>query len=83
MPTYAAVGSSSHVLSNDDMKVILEGALVKVGSKSKVCLIPPDFTRLHSRSGDITRILYHHFGADKVKDIIPALGTHKVCGLKN
>jgi nickel-dependent lactate racemase len=39
-------------------------------------LLPPDFTRLPSRAGEITALIYQRHGA-AVADIMPALGTHK------
>ncbi|MCK5852416.1 DUF2088 domain-containing protein, partial [bacterium] len=43
--------------------------------KKKILIIPPDFTRYHSRAGEITEYAYQFYG-DKVTDILPALGTH-------
>ena len=43
---------------------------------SKVLLIPPDFTRMHSGAGKITA-MYYELLKDTCKiDILPALGTH-------
>jgi len=49
--------------------------LSKLGSKRKVMLIPPDFTRYHSNAGIMSQAAYEHYG-DSVKDVMPALGTH-------
>jgi nickel-dependent lactate racemase len=49
--------------------------LEKIGSKKKVLAIPPDFTRFHSRAGDITRHLYNYY-KNRLTDILPAVGTH-------
>lgn len=38
-------------------------------------VIPPDFTRFHSRAGEITKYICEYYG-DAVTDILPALGTH-------
>jgi hypothetical protein len=38
-------------------------------------VLPPDFTRYHSKAGQITQIVYERF-QDRVADIMPALGTH-------
>jgi nickel-dependent lactate racemase len=40
-----------------------------------VAIIPPDFTRLHSKAGEITQIIFDHYRSD-ISDIMPALGTH-------
>ena len=42
----------------------------------KVLLLPPDFTRMYSGAGMITRILYEMLSPDTEVDIMPALGTH-------
>ncbi len=52
---------------------------MKSGLK-KVLLIPPDFTRLHSKAGLITRLLYDWLSPDCRVDILPALGTHVPLG---
>lgn len=44
-------------------------------NRSKVAIIPPDFTRLHSKAGEITQVIFDHYRSD-VSDIMPALGTH-------
>lgn len=42
-----------------------------------VLIIPPDFTRLHSGAGYITRVYYHALTQRGCRvDIMPALGTH-------
>jgi hypothetical protein len=38
-------------------------------------LLLQDFTRAHSQAGIITKLVYEYYG-DKVKDILPALGSH-------
>ena len=40
-----------------------------------VSLLVQDFTRAHSQAGIITKLVYEYYG-DKVKDILPALGSH-------
>ncbi len=42
----------------------------------KVLIVPPDFTRFHSKAGEFTRILYDLLKEKCQIDIIPALGTH-------
>ncbi|MCK4345023.1 MAG: DUF2088 domain-containing protein, partial [Bacteroidales bacterium] len=49
--------------------------LEKLGKKNKVLAIPPDFTRVHSRAGELTRYIWEYYG-EKLTDILPALGTH-------
>jgi nickel-dependent lactate racemase len=40
-----------------------------------VLVVPPDITRLHSQSGDITRMAWEYYG-DVLQAVLPALGTH-------
>jgi hypothetical protein len=42
------------VIGPEDLEQALFSALDKIGSKRKVLVIPPDFTRFHSRAGEIT-----------------------------
>ena len=62
-------------LSFEDMKDGIFSALDKLGERKRVLIIPPDFTRFHSKSGIMTQIIYDYY-KDAVKDILPALGTH-------
>lgn len=63
------------MLSHDDLEHGVYRALDKIGNRNNVLVIPPDFTRFHSRAGDITTLIYKYYG-EKLKDILPALGTH-------
>ncbi len=38
-------------------------------------MVPPDYTRLPSRSGELTEYCWEYLG-DRLTDILPALGTH-------
>ena len=75
MTLYYKKGSPTTIISNDELKSILKSVLTKLGNKSKVMLIPPDYTRYHSNAGILSQAAYEHFG-DAVKDVMPALGTH-------
>lgn len=72
---YFEKGSETTNLTSDDLQKGVEIALNKMGVKNKVLIIPPDFTRFHSRSGELTSYTYQYY-KDKVTDILPALGTH-------
>lgn len=72
---YYKNGSESTVIGPKDLEYGLYSALVKLGIKKKVLVVPPDFTRFHSRAGDITTLLYSYY-KENLKDILPALGTH-------
>jgi nickel-dependent lactate racemase len=72
---YFSKGSPKTIISTEELKIAIENAVSKIGDKKKVLIIPPDFTRFHSKAGLITQYLYRFYG-NKVKDILPALGTH-------
>ena len=72
---YFENGSKETSLSAEDLKQGLFEALEKMGEKKKVLAVPPDYTRLPSRSGELTEFAWQYYG-DKLTDILPALGTH-------
>ncbi len=72
---YYQQGSENEVLSSDDLKAALFSALDKLGARKKVLAIPPDFTRYHSRAGELTTYAWHYY-REKLTDVLPALGTH-------
>lgn len=72
---YYQTGSESSVLNLEDLEHGLYEALAKLGPRKKVLVVPPDFTRFHSRAGDITSLIYKYY-KDNLKDVLPALGTH-------
>ncbi len=72
---YFESGSSTAKLTAEDLKKGLFQALGKLGEKNKVLVVPPDYTRFPSRSGELTEFAWEYYG-DKLTDILPALGTH-------
>jgi len=72
---YYQRGSKTDVLSSEDLKKGLFEALDKLGKKKKVLVIPPDFTRYHSRAGELTNFAWQYY-SEVLTDILPALGTH-------
>jgi nickel-dependent lactate racemase len=72
---YYEIGSKETSLSKNDLKQGLFEALEKMGAKNKVLAVPPDYTRLPSRSGELTEFAWQYYGK-KLTDILPALGTH-------
>jgi len=72
---YYQAGSENTVIGAKELETGLYSALEKLGPRKKVLVIPPDFTRFHSRAGDITCLLYKYY-KENLKDILPALGTH-------
>lgn len=70
-----ARGSETDVLDSQTLKDAMFEVFEKLGNKNKVLAIPPDFTRYHSRAGELTTFTYQHYG-ETLTDILPALGTH-------
>jgi len=75
MTTYYAEGSPATDLTEADLKAALFAALERLGPRSKVLALPPDFTRLNSMAGPLTCMTYEYFG-ERLRDVMPALGTH-------
>ena len=57
---YYQNGSATHNLSHEDLKSGLREAFDKLGKKRKVLAIPPDYTRLPSRAGELTEIAWEY-----------------------
>lgn len=72
---YYERGSVNIELTSGDLKKGLYEALEKIGKKHKVLAIPPDYTRLPSRAGELTEYAWQYYG-DTLTDVLPALGTH-------
>ncbi len=70
-----AKGSPETVITSEELNEVLFETFSKIGEKKKVLAIPPDFTRYHSRAGEITELSYN-FYKERMTDILPALGTH-------
>ncbi|MBV8732017.1 MAG: DUF2088 domain-containing protein [Acidobacteriia bacterium] len=62
--------------SDSDLKQGLFRALDTLGPRLRVLVIPPDFTRFHSRAGQLTRAAWEYYG-ERLKCVLPALGTHR------
>jgi nickel-dependent lactate racemase len=75
MSLFWAAGSETTAFSSADLKNALFRALDALGERRKVLCVPPDFTRSHSRAGEITRLAWQYYG-DRLTDVLPALGTH-------
>jgi nickel-dependent lactate racemase len=72
---YYKQGSETTSLTEDDLKTALYEVLDRLGARKKVLALPPDFTRFHSRAGDLTRLIWKYYG-ESLTDIMPAIGTH-------
>ena len=69
-------GGTDTVIDSNKKKDLLAEALQKIKNYSKVLVLPPDITRLHSGAGELTKMLYDILGKDKMR-IMPAIGTHE------
>ncbi|MDX9946803.1 MAG: lactate racemase domain-containing protein [Bacteroidales bacterium] len=72
---YYQFGSKNTVIGPNELEYGVFSALVKLGQRKKVLALPPDFTRFHSRAGEITTLI-HKYYKENLTDILPALGTH-------
>ncbi|TCO07254.1 lactate racemase domain-containing protein [Natronoflexus pectinivorans] len=72
---YFQRGSATDELSSNDLKSALFTALEKLGTRKKVLAIPPDYTRFHSKAGELTAFAWQYY-KENLTDILPALGTH-------
>jgi len=72
---YYKSGSENTVLGPNELESGLYSALDKIGTRNKVLVVPPDCTRIHSRAGELTTMIYNYYNSG-LKDILPALGTH-------
>ena len=72
---YFARGSKTDIISDPELNDILREVFDSMGPRRRVLAIPPDFTRLNSHAGPITRMVNDYFG-DALTDVMPALGTH-------
>jgi len=70
-----AEGSPSTALDDEEMRQALVDVYQRIGGVDRVLIVPPDYTRLNSRAGQLTCMSCEHFG-DAVVDVLPALGTH-------
>lgn len=64
-------------LSDDELRAGLLELLSKHPA-NKVLILPPDYTRYHSKAGFLTRVCYEYYTANGARvDILPTLGTHR------
>lgn len=64
-------------LAREEIFAALEESVAQMrGKAKKVLLLPPDYTRMHSRAGLITAQLYRRISEFAQVDVMPALGTH-------
>ncbi len=74
MSLYCATGGVESDLLPQLQDLFAE-SLAKLGQRNRVLVVPPDQSRAHSRSGDLTRYAWEYYG-DRLQAVLPALGTH-------
>jgi nickel-dependent lactate racemase len=75
MSLYCDVGSPETDLLPRRLRDLLLESLAQLGERKSVLVVPPDYSRVHSRAGDLTRYAWEHYG-DRLQGVLPALGTH-------
>lgn len=75
MSLYCAAGGREIELDLGQVNDLLGESLARLGQRSRVLVIPPDFTRVHSQAGVLTESVGRYYG-DRLKAVLPALGTH-------
>ncbi len=63
-------------MSAEEVRAGLFAALEQLGERKRVLAVPPDFTRMHSKAGELTEMAWEFYG-ERMVDVLPALGTHK------
>jgi len=71
----AKLAIETGALTHEQMETALFSALDSLPKAKRVLIIPPDFTRYHSRAGLLTEMAWRYYGSS-LADILPALGTH-------
>jgi nickel-dependent lactate racemase len=73
---YYSIEHEDRVISPEKIRKVVIACVESAGQGKPILIIPPDITRLHSGAGIITEMIWNEY-RDKVKDILPATGTHK------
>ena len=81
MGLFVQKGGASTAISDSELRDLVIRTIEKSGKEIKrLLLLPPDHTRLNSRAGRITEIIWELYGDKCHIDIMPALGTHAPMG---
>ena len=75
MSLFLNLGSEHGELTSSELKEELLRGLQALGQRNRVLVVPPDFTRYYSRSGELTSAAYQFYG-DRLRAVLPAVGTH-------
>ena len=81
MGLYVQKGGATTAISDSELRDLVIRTIEKSGKQvRRLLLLPPDHTRLNSRAGRITEIIWELYGDKCHIDIMPALGTHAPMG---
>ncbi len=77
-------GGSERAISSEELRGLVDelaaNEVLGTGAR-RILLVPPDLTRLHSRAGEITGLLFERLAASGCEvAVLPALGTHTALG---
>jgi nickel-dependent lactate racemase len=75
MSLYAKIGGPDANLSTEVMRDTLFEVLGRLEPRNRVLAVPPDMSRLHSRSGELTADTLRYYGG-RLQAVLPAVGTH-------
>jgi hypothetical protein len=68
---------SKNPLSSTSLECCATSICSGISRGSRILIIPPDITRLHSYAGEITRAVYNNLPDGCRSSVLPATGTHK------
>jgi carbohydrate kinase (thermoresistant glucokinase family) len=73
-------GGPTRVISTDELRAHIDAIVdqqIAPTTARRILLVPPDHTRLYSRAGEITALLFERLERDGYEvGVLPALGTH-------
>ena len=75
MTLYCGTGGPDMDLAPQVLRDLLVESLGKLGTRDSVLIVPPDYSRVHSRAGELTRFAWEYYG-ERLRAVLPALGTH-------
>jgi nickel-dependent lactate racemase len=75
MSLFVSLGSENRELTASELNEGLLEGLGALGPRNRVLAVPPDFTRYHSRAGELTAAAHQYYGQN-LRAVLPAVGTH-------
>ena len=80
MGIFTGAGGVDKIVGDDELRRMIVETVERNGLPRRMLLLPPDHTRLNSRAGEITAIIWELYSQRCEIDIMPALGTHAPMG---